>query len=220
MTPIQRPWRNLPMFLGRLSMTSGSDRKDFMAVTDKDFMGFDMVKVAGKEADHLLPDVNLEDTELLMLNKEDPRSWMLMPKVFAAIHDFCDKYDSDVDPVLLCRAIEIHFMAEKPLMMVLAVTSGVRLVGHLIASIEDWFGTRMVTVLQYRHEGVTLWGKKVIVTRDMLSEGSELLENWGRQHNAEHIQALVKDKRVIVAYKRFHHFKAHSVLMRRAIPKE
>jgi len=168
----------------------------------------------------LLPDVDLsndadDDAKVFLLHKDDPLSWTILPQVCDRIRLFCEHHSTDTDPEVLCEMLSPHFTAPHPLIDAVVAAWEMKLVGYLLASLDDWYGTKAVTVLQYQHDGGFAG-----ITRDILTKGFAILEDWGRERDADYIQALVQDRKIVIAHKRFHHFKAHSLLMRRSIPKE
>lgn len=155
-----------------------------------------------------------DELRVIRLRDENPLAWALMPEALSRVRTFCRKYDSDADADLLCAHIKRNFdstsMPEPNLLLLVGVQGG-RMVGHLLASLDEWCGSRHLSILQYEaDQGVA---PPVGLMRAVLDQ----LGEWARQRGATAIQLLARNPALVRAFQRHYGFRVEKTLMRRSL---
>lgn len=151
---------------------------------------------------------------LLVLTKDKPLAWAVMPEVLARIERFCRTYDTDSDPATLCQSVREHFVIDNPGMYLIVGISDGRVVGHVLAYLAAFDFNRekkFVNVIQYEIDE----GSRASL--DLLQLGLDLLEDWGRAHGATRIQAQAIDDSWERGLRTFYGMKKYRTLVRKAL---
>lgn len=148
----------------------------------------------------------------LLLRREDPLSWSLVPEVCERIRRFCELVGSDTPAEMLVQAYWQSFVQPKPLMIAGVALDDTGIVAHVLLVIEEWAGTRTATVFQHQHDRP--------IPREELRRGFEAVLTWARSCGAMQFQGLALDRRVARIARQRYGFKEHRILMRRPIEPE
>lgn len=102
----------------------------------------------------------------------------LLGQALTRIREFSEKYDGDADPVVFCREIQEDFIKQRDheFFIVVAVEDG-RVVGHMLARLESYYGRRYVFILQTDISGAGLTPKQI-------DSGFDMLSNWAQDVSA------------------------------------
>jgi hypothetical protein len=147
---------------------------------------------------------------LIMLTKERPSAWAMMPEAIARVKRFCVDIASDYPPAELARVVETHFASDKPLVVVMVgIGPDGAMVGHIVASIETWGRRKVLVIMQYDKDGM---GKIPI---ELLRAGLESIEEWGRMHGCEKTRVFALNETWARGLEIFYGFKRAKILMER-----
>ena len=146
---------------------------------------------------------------VIFLDKHDSLSWALIPAVFKRIRKFIKEYHTDGDPKILTELIEKHFIAEKPLMLMVAGVEDGEVVGHILAAIDEFTGKRWLTILQLDID--KKYRKQLFKERKVVWE--KLLD-WGRLNFATEVQILTPTDSRTRLFEKYFGLKQHRILMR------
>jgi hypothetical protein len=145
-----------------------------------------------------------------VLHRLDPGAWSLMPELLARVRALSEQLEGVGDPGILCRAIELNFMADDPQIIAIVAVDDGQLVGHAILSLDHWLGHKYVMVQQYQLDKA--------LSREAVRKHIAKIEEWGRNHGAVELRALVTGDTLERAYRAFYGFQRKQVLMTRSIP--
>lgn len=148
--------------------------------------------------------------QLVFVHSTNASSRVYLKQVTDRVVDFCNKFDSDADPNVLFEAVTRSFYDPSPsLLLLAAVNDAGCVVAHLIGSMEEYFGSRYVNVLQFwKDSGVTLPAELKEKAAGALvawghANGTDTLRVWARNRwVAEHLKkdySLVEEERVILS---------------------
>ena len=120
-----------------------------------------------------------------------------MPDALVRIRDFCGKYDSDADPGLLCCAVAQDTWAATPRHLLLVGVEDGQAVGHLLATIEEYYGNRVVMVAQLERD------RNIGTLSDELyAEGIQQVVDWGKALGAVGLRVWARTDRVAKLFAR------------------
>ena len=148
----------------------------------------------------------------LLLKREDPLSWGLMPDYFARVVKFCATYDPEENPDVLIKNIMEDFTNDQHVYCLPVILKDNRMVGHGLFKIRV-YGTKRLALLTQaafdKGEGVEAEGINGLV---------ESLELWAHQNGCTAMEAWVDDQEVRErALRIFHHFQRYKIVMRKVI---
>ncbi len=148
------------------------------------------------------------DLEILELRMSEFRAWALFPYAAKRCADFCAKYDSDADPAEMVKQVQQAFMYPGQASLLVLLRDG-RTVGHLLVTMENWFGTKMATVIQYETDEP--------VPRAVQMGWLEWFEDWARERGAKFFQCLTRNEDLARVFQRYG-YKRERILMRKPLP--
>lgn len=149
---------------------------------------------------------------LVLLFKERPAAWALMPEALERVKAFCKKTQSDDDPEILAAVIEQNFASEKPLIVLMvAVDPSGDLLGHLLADIEEWGAKKYLVIRQYDLDD------KAGIPVELLRAGLEAIEEWGRMHGAMKTRVFALNDEWERGLRTFYGFRKNRTLMERSL---
>ncbi len=150
-----------------------------------------------------------DGTTVLMIEQRDSLAWAMVPELIRRVREFCTKYDSEGDPVAVDATIRTEFVRPTP-----GVVGFLHLdelgtpIGHLLASVGDWMGTKIVTILQVESDRVT----------PPLAEAMlDWLSRWGTKNGAKSIHCTTRNEALARLFSKKYGFERGMVLMRRPI---
>ena len=142
-----------------------------------------------------------------VLERDDwASSWALVPKALERIRRFAAVYDSYADTAIMVDGLQRTFASDKPLAKVLVYTVGEEVRGHLLATIENWFGTVFVTIVQYELDQP--------LDAEMREACFQWLEGWGRSMDAQFTQVLAEGDALPRVYERIGFERTKTILRR------
>ena len=144
------------------------------------------------------------------LHRGNPIARDLMPQLLARVRTLSEQLEGVGDPGILCRSIELNFMAPDPQIIAIVAVDDGRVVGHTVCSLDQWLGHKYVMVLQYQLDGA--------LPREIVRKQMAKVEEWGRNHGAVELRALVTGDTLERAYRAFYGFQRKQVLITRPIP--
>src|SRR5512147_1838960 len=82
------------------------------------------------------------------LTNTDSESWELFPIALYRIHKFAKSYDSDAEVTKLVASMKYCFAIGGDALIMLLL-DGRTVIGHMLVSMESWYGTKFATISQY-----------------------------------------------------------------------
>ena len=154
--------------------------------------------------------------DAVALTSDHSLGWQLFPLGLQRVYNFCQKYDSDADPAMLCAAIKREFIEPNPKSAIILAMdtdeSGVtKPVGHLLVSLESWYGTKMATIVQYEVDGGTK------IPRAQLRECFGKVERWALLSGAKFLQCMARGPKEARAFSIFYGMQPQRTMMRKTI---
>ena len=147
----------------------------------------------------------------VILHKDDPLAWALMPHVLARIERFCDKHQTDLDGKELARIVQYNFVQDDPLMIcATAYEKGKGVFAHALACIDDITGNRFLTIMQMETD-------KPFGCRDDVNEVLNRLRIWGLNHMAGEARIVTRTPAQVRVFERYYGFKQHRVMMSKSL---
>jgi hypothetical protein len=147
--------------------------------------------------------------EIRSLTAEDAAGWALMPFAMYRIAQFVKNYDSDADPAMMLAHLKLEFSNPKPRMLVLVLLEDGAMRGHLLAGIEEWFGSRFATVVQYETD--------TPVPLDLTREAFGAVEEWGKSHGCKAMRAITRNAALARTFGRYG-FSGERVIITKPLP--
>lgn len=124
------------------------------------------------------------------------------------IVDFCRKYESEADPELMYSEVCRNFFLENPSMVVfVGLNERGAIVAHLLAAIEEYFGNRRVTVLQYWKDH----GESIGL--DQKAEVLEAVAQWGQRCGATEMKIYARNEQVAQIFEKYGFKRDKKVIM-------
>ena len=153
----------------------------------------------------------MSEQQLMILDKHDSLSWVLMPKALERIEKFCRKYQTDTNADELVNLVQMHFVAENPLLMVaVGFQPGKGVFAHALACIDENIGNRFVTIMQLESD-VPFEDRKAV---NLILDQFKL---WGLSHNAIEVNIVTTDEAHARLFKRYYGFRQHRIVMRKSL---
>lgn len=140
------------------------------------------------------------ERKIFMLTKSDPLSWRVMPQMLIRVAKFCEQYDTESNPQILCRLISHNFVIDNPTVIICAFMEDNEVVGHLLGIIWEWCGENQLTIWQYE------------LDRPFPLEEIQAKWNWLKQwakktHSVAKVKALCHTPEVEKTFRIFYGFK-------------
>lgn len=151
----------------------------------------------------------LGDLEAVVLSADDQRSWGYFPYAIYRIASFAREHDSDADVGMMVTQLKISFVRpDGPASIILLLDDG-QVIGHLLTTIEEWFGTKFATIVQYSLDKPC--------PRNFTILALEEVERWAKSRGATFVQCLALDDKRARAFSVFHGFTKNRIVMRKAL---
>jgi hypothetical protein len=154
----------------------------------------------------------MSSEQFIVLSKDNPLAWALVPHALERIKRFSVKYETDTNPEVLADLIQQHFVSDKPLLLVIvAYRPGKGVFAHALACIDDITGSRFVTIMQLetdipfkdRAEVKRMWDQFKV---------------WGLENGATEARIVTMDDNIHARmFQRYHGFKKHRISMRKSL---
>jgi hypothetical protein len=135
-------------------------------------------------------------------------SWPLFPVFMDRIKAFSEAYESDMDYPLFAEYLHMSFIAQKPTALMIAEMEDDKVVGHMVAIAERWFGTPCVTVVQIQSDKA--------VSEQVWTEAQSALQFFAVAHDAKFIQIAARNPALARLFGR-RGFKEGRILMKRPV---
>lgn len=149
--------------------------------------------------------------QFVVLNKNNPVAWALMPHALSRIERFAVKYETDTPPEALSALVEQHFVSETPLLMaIVAYQSGKGVFAHALACIDDILGRRFLTIMQFETD-------IAFEDRSELGKMLKQFEVWGQQNGATEVRLVTMDETHVRLFQRYYGFKKHRISMNKPL---
>lgn len=147
--------------------------------------------------------------EVLVLTCTDARAWAYWPIGAKRVADFCVKYDTDADPMLMVAQLRTAFVQPKSNAYILLLLEDGNVIGHLLVTLEEWFGTRIASIVQYELDKT--------IPRSMANETLRCVEDWARQAGAAFVQCMARNEAVARTFSTYFNFKRERVMLRKSL---
>lgn len=136
------------------------------------------------------------------------------PAVLERARRFCETYDSDADVEVMTAHLMAEMFAREPSHLILVGIQDEQAVGHLVALIEDFYGSRGVTVTQLMVD------REAHVPREVFRLGMDVVEQWARSVGACRIGNWARNPAVARLFQRYGFEASERVLMRKPLATE
>ena len=154
------------------------------------------------------------DQQFVVLVKENPLAWALMPHAIARIKQFSVKYETDTDPGALAALIHQHFISDNPLLLVIvAYEKGAGVFAHALACIDDITGKRFLTIMQFETD-------IPFKNRSELGLMFNQFKVWGLGNGATEARIVTMDEKHVRMFERYYGFKKHRISMNKSLLEE
>lgn len=152
--------------------------------------------------------------EMFQLARElDPElgHWLL-GQAMKRIRRYCQKYDSDADPLIMMREVEQDFVTNGYNFLIVVAVRDLRIVGHLLVDRYVYHGCPYAAISQFQlDEQLTL---------DQEKKAFEIVLNWCKQIDIRGLRAVVDrkalrnhPKAVLRWYRQFGFVRKRSIFM-------
>lgn len=149
------------------------------------------------------------ELEAVALDSGDARSWALFPHAIFRIAKFARTYDSDADVTKLVASLKYCFAVSGESLILLLIEDGKHVVGHMLVSLESWYGTKFATVSQYELDRA--------MPRNLADRAMDHVGEWAERHGAQFLQALARNEKVARAFTAFHGFQRDRIMLRKPL---
>lgn len=147
--------------------------------------------------------------EVFSVDSNSAKGWQLFPHAILRIVKFCQQYDSDADAKKLVAQLKTNFVYSEPNGYILLLLEGQTVVGHILVAMEEWFGTKMATIIQLEIDKP--------MDRELQKRALEDVENWARLKGATFVQCMARNDTVARAFSIYHGFTRQRIMMRKSL---
>lgn len=127
--------------------------------------------------------------KVVNVHASNPEARGLLRPLVERIIDFCIKYESEADPEIMYEEIvKSYVMPSPPMALFAAVDDDGKIVSHMVATIEVFFGSRSVSILQYWKDD------EVKVPDEMKFQVFEALRDWGEACGATRFRVYARNE--------------------------
>jgi hypothetical protein len=152
------------------------------------------------------------EQQFLMLTKDNPLAWALMPYALIRIKNFCVEHGTDLDPERIAQLVQEHFISDKPLLLVaVGFQKGRGVFAHALGAIDELTGNRFLSIMQFQHDKDIPFNNKEEVIHIF-----EQYKLWGLANGAKEVQIVTNTPALVKLYERYG-FKLHRYQMRTTI---
>ncbi len=153
----------------------------------------------------------LSNQQFIMLRKDNPLAWALIPYAIERVKKFCTTFGTDTDPDKLAALIQQHFVSDDPLMLVMVgVEKGRGIFAHALGCIDEITGRRFLTIMHMESD-------EPYRDREAIKAAFLEFKVWGLKHGASEAQLVTSDEAHARMFERFYGFKKHRILMRKSL---
>ena len=132
---------------------------------------------------------------------------LLLGQCLKRIRKFAEEFDSDADPMVLARAVEHDSLQDQPAFCLIIAVQGIKVVGHLLATADWYFGKRYVFVHQLDLRGVGF-------TPEEARAHYDILKTWAKSMGASGIRAGAGTDAHVRLYKSWFGFAPFRTIMK------
>jgi len=151
-----------------------------------------------------------EEQHYIILRKEDPIAWALLPYAIERIKRFCVKYETDGSPDELAKLIRHHFVVDDPLILVaVGYEQGRGVFAHTLACLDEILGKRILTIMQVESD--------IKLDREAAKLIFAEFKVWGLKHNADEVRLVTPDESRANHFETVYGFKKHRIVMRKSL---
>lgn len=126
------------------------------------------------------------------VHKTHPYTVQYLRQTLNRIVSFCETMDSDADKEMMYAECSMNYFMDDPgLVMFAGVDDNDQVVAHLLASMNEYYGGKFVTILQ-------CWKNSDVKTFDMQGKHGlvEKLKAWGRANGAKDVRTFARNETV------------------------
>lgn len=149
---------------------------------------------------------------IVVLNRDDPVSWQVMPSAEARIRRFCETFGTDSGADVIVAALRQEFVRDTPQMLcIVALAEDGRATGHILAHMEGFGKSLHAQVLQLEVDpGTSSHSDRNLAFRVLLG--------WAKLCGAQYLQGYVTYNHADrLGFWRRHGFREKYVMMRRPV---
>jgi hypothetical protein len=153
----------------------------------------------------------MSEQRFVLLRKEDPLAWALMPHVLDRIEKFCNKHQTDVNGKELVKIVQRCFVEENPLVICAAAyEKGQGVFAHALASIDNITGTKFLTIMQMETD-------RPFADREAMMDIWRQLRIWGLNHMANEARLVTRTPAQVRMFEQYYGFKQHRIMMLKSL---
>lgn len=153
----------------------------------------------------------MTEQRFVVINKDNPIAWALMPLVLDRIDKFCTKHQTDFVGTELVKVVRRSFLEDDPLIICIAAyEKGKGVFAHALACIDDILGFKCMTVLQTETD-------RKFDDREALMGMWQHLRAWGLNHMVSEARLVTRTPAQVRMFERYYGFKQRRVMMSKSL---
>lgn len=126
------------------------------------------------------------------------------------IKSFCERYGTDADVIVMMEYITGMYYNKTPSMMLFVIVDeDEKIIAHALVSIEDFFGSKYINILQYERDEKFPGDEK--------KKFFDFITEWGLTNGADRIKIQARNEAVAGLFEKYGFSRSERVLMERII---
>lgn len=122
-----------------------------------------------------------------------------LPSALDRIGKFCTEHTTEANPSIMVGSVALDCMSNNPhfLLLVAVNTDSDTVVGHLLASIDSYYGSRICSIMQLsvdRGSGVT---------QEIFNNGMKMVDDWADYFACSSIRILARNAATARLFKKY-----------------
>lgn len=153
----------------------------------------------------------MDEQQFIILRKENPAAWALMPHAIDRIKRFCVTYGTDLNPEVVAQLVQSNFISDKPMIMiVVGYRRDIGVFCHAMGVIDDITGNRFLTIVQFESD-------IPFADRKQVAEMWKEFEKFGLLRGAKEAQLVTSSPKLVDVFEKRYGFKQHRFMMRKEL---
>jgi hypothetical protein len=124
----------------------------------------------------------------------------LLRQLCERIELFCANYESDADRDILFEQVTKNYFDASPRMLFLVAEEDGKVVAHLVAQIEEYYGARYVSIIQYWRD------KGIRIPDEMKADAFRQLIHWGKMMATDKVRIWARNEEVAQVFEKTYGF--------------
>lgn len=152
-----------------------------------------------------------DGTAALQIEQGDARAWHFLPALLARVEKFCQRYDSEATTTTVLALIKSEFVKPFPgTVGWLWLSELGEPIGHMLLTIGEWMGTRIVTVLQFEVD-------RVPFPKQLGDAMMDWLDRFARANQAKNIHCNTRNEALARLFKRQYGFEKQMAMLSKPV---